>query len=277
MKHNRLYISADIEGVAGVVSSEQTIVGGFEYQQAREWMTGEVVSACNAAFDRGIEEIVVSDSHGNGQNLLLDQLPDNVQVVRSWPRPLCMMEGIQDGNYDAALLLGYHTGATQLTGVLAHTLSSKGIQSLRINGTPASETVVSAHTAGHFDVPVIMVSGDNAYIKHAREVLGDIETVTTKWVASTTSARTLLPGNARQQISQRVKDALDSIHRFQPLRLTAPITVELTCVNRKAAEILAFLADFERIDACTIQFSRADMAEVSKVLSFILSSGVLSV
>ena len=65
----RLYISADIEGVAGVVTNEQTTIAGFEYQQAREWMTAEVNAACAAAFAHGIDEIVVSDSHGQGQNL----------------------------------------------------------------------------------------------------------------------------------------------------------------------------------------------------------------
>ena len=88
-KHQKsLYISADIEGIAGVVNVNQCIPGQFEFEQAREWMTAEVVAACDAAFASGIDEIVVSDSHGNGQNLLLDKMPENVQVVRSWPRPL---------------------------------------------------------------------------------------------------------------------------------------------------------------------------------------------
>ena len=91
MPHNRLYISADIEGIAGVVSGEHTMPAGFEYNQAREWMTNEVLAACSAAFDNGIKDIVISDSHGNGQNLLLDRLPTGTQLVRSWPRPLCMM------------------------------------------------------------------------------------------------------------------------------------------------------------------------------------------
>ena len=95
----RLYISADIEGIAGVVSTEHMTPAGFEYQQAREWYTAEVNAACEAAFNNGIDEIVMSDSHGNGQSLLIDKLPDNVQLVRSWPRPLCMMEGVQEGKF----------------------------------------------------------------------------------------------------------------------------------------------------------------------------------
>jgi D-amino peptidase len=152
MSQKRLYISADIEGTAGVVSGDQCMPGQFEYEKAREWMTAEVIAACEAAFNSGIDEVVVSDSHGNGQNLLLDKMPDNVQVVRSWPRPLCMMEGIDLGNYVGAMLIGYHSGASDMRGVLAHTLHGGAIAEVRLIGNVASETVISAATAAHCGV-----------------------------------------------------------------------------------------------------------------------------
>jgi len=95
----RIYISADIEGIAGVVTREHTRPEGFEYQSARIWMTDSVAAAANAAFAAGASEVVISDSHGNAQNLLLDRLPRAVQVVRSWPRPLSMMQGMESGDY----------------------------------------------------------------------------------------------------------------------------------------------------------------------------------
>ena len=119
---NRLYISADIEGIAGVVNGNYLMPGSFEYKQAGEWMTAEVAAACNASFEGGMEEIVVSDSHDNGQNILLDRLPDNVQLVCSQPRPLIMMEGIDIGDYVDALSTGYYTGGGDLRGVLAQTM-----------------------------------------------------------------------------------------------------------------------------------------------------------
>ncbi len=276
MTVKRLYISADIEGVAGVVNREQLTPSGFEYQQAREWMTGEVVAACQAAFDSGIGEIVVSDSHGNGQNLLLDKLPDRVQVVRSWPRPLCMMEGIQQGEYSAALLLGYHSGATQQQGVLAHTLHGSGINEVRLNGEVASETVISAATAAHFGVPVVMVSGDDAYIEHAREVLDDIETAVTKWTCSFLSARTLLPKESRQRIADGVSAALSRVGEFRPKVLPGPIEVDVRCGRRYSAELLDYMPMIERMDAYTVRFIGEDMVDVSRYLSFLLASGVLT-
>jgi D-amino peptidase len=103
----KIYISADMEGLAGAVTSEQLGPSGFEYGQFREFMTAEVNAAIEAAREAGATEILVSDSHGNGQNLLLDKLPADVQVVRSWPRPLGMMEGI-DASFDGAIFIGYH-------------------------------------------------------------------------------------------------------------------------------------------------------------------------
>src|SRR5687767_3272886 len=112
----RIYISADMEGVVGVVTNEQLGPQGFEYQRFREIMTQEVNAAIEAAFEAGATEVVVSDSHGNGQNLLIEKLPKNILLVRSWPRPLLMMQGI-DETFAGAIFLGYHTGTTNPTGV----------------------------------------------------------------------------------------------------------------------------------------------------------------
>ena len=153
----KLYISVDMEGVVGVVTDDHLAPGGFEYQKAREWMTGELLAAINAAREEGVTDIVVSDSHGNGQNLLIDRLPDDILVVRSWPRPLGMMQGIDD-SFDAAIFLGYHTGTSNPDGVRAHTFSSARLADVRLNGTSVPEAGVNAAIASHFGVPVIMVS-----------------------------------------------------------------------------------------------------------------------
>ena len=272
----RLYISADIEGVAGVVNKEHMSPAGFEYQQAREWYTAEVTAACNAAFENGIDEIVISDSHGNGQSLLIDKLPDNVQVIRSWPRPLCMMEGIQEGPYVAAMLIGYHAGASDLRGTLRHTLHGGAITEVRLNGQVASETVISAATAAHFGVPVIMVSGDDAYIDHAQSVLPNVEGVITKWATSFTSVRTLMPRVAQQHVAERAVNALSRLNDFKAEKLPDDIVLEVVCLQRKAAELLDYLPNIERTGAYTIKFVGKDMIEIAKFLQFLLASGSLT-
>lgn len=268
MKHKRLYISSDIEGVAAVTSNQQTGAAGFEYEQARQWMTNEVIAACKAAFDYGIEEIVISDSHGNAQNLLPDQLPDNVQLIRGWPRPLGMMEGVDIGQYDAALLLGYHTGATDLRGVMAHTHCG-AFREVRLNGQTASETVISAAIAAHYNVPVIMVSGDDAYTEHAQSVLDNIETATVKWAYSTTSARTLLPRQACGLIAKKTTSALNRLADFKPVEKQSPIELYIDLDKRIKAELFGYIPGIERISATAIQYTGKNMVEISRLIKML--------
>ena len=103
----KIFISADLEGVVGAVTGEQLGPGGFEYNRFREFMTAEVNAAIEAAKSAGATEILVADSHGNGQNLLIEKLPKDVKLIRSWPRPLGMMEGI-DSSFDGVIFTGYH-------------------------------------------------------------------------------------------------------------------------------------------------------------------------
>ena len=161
-----------MEGVVGAVTSAQLGPEGFEYQKFREFMTAEVNAAIEAARLAGATEILVSDSHGNGQNLLLDVLPQDIRLVRSWPRPLMMMEGI-DETFDGAIFIGYHTSTTNTEGVRAHTLSSANLTAVRLNGVAMSEASLNAAIAGHFGVPVIMISGDDAIVAEARNLLGE--------------------------------------------------------------------------------------------------------
>ena len=95
----RIFISADMEGIAGAIEPNQIIDGGMEYQKFREIMTNEVLAAIDGARAGGATEFVVADAHGGMQNLLFDRFPDDVEIVRGSPRPHGMMEGIQDGHF----------------------------------------------------------------------------------------------------------------------------------------------------------------------------------
>ncbi len=116
----------------------------------------------------------MSDSHGNGQNLLLEELPQDITLIRSWPRPLVMMQGI-DETFDAAIFIGYHSSTTNPEGVRAHTISSGRFAAVTLNGMPMPEAGINAAIAGHFGVPVIMISGDDVIVEEASTLLGDIE------------------------------------------------------------------------------------------------------
>ncbi|MDQ3665452.1 MAG: M55 family metallopeptidase [Acidobacteriota bacterium] len=266
----KIYISADMEGVVGVVTGEQLGPQGFEYQRFREFMTQEVNAAIEAAFAAGATEIVVSDSHGNGQNLLIEKLPKNILLVRAWPRPLMMMQGI-DETFAGAILLGYHTGTTNLEGVRAHTMSSARLADVRLKGISMSEAGINAAIAGHFNVPVIMVSGDDALVKETAALLGDVEGAVVKTASGFHSAKTLMPEVAYQLIREKVRKAIGRIKEFKPYKLAAPIQLDVRFKNYRPSEVLSYLSIVERTDAHSIRFTGKDMIEVSKFLEFILT------
>lgn len=264
----KVYISADMEGIAGVVSNEQLSPAGFEYARAREWMTGEVLAAIAGARDAGATEIVVSDSHGNGQNLLIDQLPADVTIIRSWPRPLMMMEGI-DSSFHAAIFIGYHSSTANSAGVRAHTMSSATLTGVALNGAQMSEGGVNAAIAGHFGVPVVLVTGDDAAVAEVRKTVGRIDDATVKRAISFHSAATMTPKAAQDLIRARAKTAVARRAEMAPLVMRGPITLDVTFKHYRAAETLAYLSIVERTSSHSIRFVGKSMLEVSRFVEFI--------
>jgi D-amino peptidase len=266
----KIYISADMEGITGVVTNEQLGPQGFEYARFREFMTQEVNAAIEGALAGGATQIVVSDSHGNGQNLLIEKLPRDVLLIRSWPRPLMMMQGI-DETFAGAIFIGYHSATTNPQGVRAHTISSARLADVRLKGVSVSEAGLNAAIAGHFNVPVIMVSGDDVVVKETQALLGDIEGVVVKWASGFHSAKTLMPEAAQALIREKAKKALDRIKDFKPYKLAGPVQLDVRFKNYRPSEVLSYLSIVERTDAHSIRFTGKDILEVSKFLEFIMT------
>ena len=264
----KIYISADMEGVVGAVTGEQLSPGGFEYEKFREYMTAEVNAAIDAARAAGATEFLISDSHGNGQNLLIERLPDDVMVIRSWPRDLSMMAGI-DESFDGVIFLGYHASTGNTRGVRAHTNSSASITGLRLNGIEMTEGSLNAAIAGHFGVPVIMVSGDDVAVAENQVLIGDIEGAVVKWAMGFHSARTLTPEAGYEEIRTRTMSAINRIEDFEPYVLATPIELELSLKNYRPVELLDYLPNVEKVNSHTIRYIGEDIVEISRFLAFV--------
>jgi D-amino peptidase len=264
----KVHISVDMEGVAGTVTSDQLGPTGFEYGRFREFMTREALAAVQAARAAGATEILVADSHGNGENLLIEQFPQDVRIIRSWPRKLGMVAGIDDG-VDAAIFIGYHAGTNNPTGVRAHTFSSANLTRVALNGTNMTEGSWNAAIAGQFGVPVVMMSGDDAAIAEVRKAIGNIEAAETKRSLGFHSANTLTPQMSADLIGQRVRAAFGRLQDFKPYKVQMPVTVDVSFKNYLPAEILAYLPMFERTDSHSIRFRAKDMVEASAIMQFI--------
>ena len=264
----KVYISVDMEGVAGVVTADQLSPGGFEYERFRRFMTDEAVAAVRGARAAGATEVVVSDSHGNGESLLIELFPKDVQVVRSWPRHGEMMAGL-DSTFGAALFVGYHASTTNPKGVRAHTISSAHFTRVGLNGTAVTEAELNAAYAGALGVPVVFISGDDAAVEEVTSRLGNLESVVTKKTLGFHAAQSLTPAAACDKIYEGALSAVAHRNQRKPYVLQAPITLDISFKSYTSAEIVSYLRSVERTDAHSIRFVGRDMAEVMDFIVFL--------
>jgi len=268
----RVFISVDMEGIAGVVQPAQLGPDGFEYGRAREWMTGEVNAAIAGIRDAGPAEVVVADSHGNGQSLLIDKVPDDVRIVRGFPRPLEMMQGIDD-SFAAAVFIGYHASEWTADAVRGHTISSARLLGVRLNGTEVSEGMYNAALAGQFGVPVAFVSGDRLAVTQLQQVAPAAEGAIVKEPYGYHSAMTVTPARSQALIREGLKRAMGKLSAgtLQPYRLSAPIALEVGFKLTIDAERAAFVPGLTRSDAHNVKGTFRDMTEITKLLQVLTS------
>ena len=165
----KVYLSADIEGTAGVALWDQADKTKPDFKEAREQMTAEVVAACEGLIDAGAEEVWVQDAHGSTINVIASRLPEETRLVRGWSgHPFFMVQEL-DESFAAIVMIGYHSRAGGGGSPLEHTMSGNLIE-LRINDRPASEFLVHAYAGELVGVPVVFVSGDEALCDEVRSV-----------------------------------------------------------------------------------------------------------
>lgn len=273
-KGYRIFISADMEGITAAVQPNQISAGGMEYQAYRKIMTQEVLAAIEGAKAAGAIEFVVADSHGSMQNIMVELLPDDVEIIRGSPRPLEMMEGVQNGHFDGAMFIGYHASTNNIKGVRAHTISSANISELKLNGQVATEGYINAAIAGDFGVPIIMISGDEAATSEVKNSVGDMETAVVKHSISFHAARTLTPKAGQNLIREKAKAAVARLKDFKPFVLKGPLTLDVMLHFYRPAELLAYLPNVERTGGRNIRFSAPDMTEISKFITFFTSYNI---
>jgi D-amino peptidase len=268
----RVFISADMEGIAGVVQPAQLGPAGFEYGRAREWMTREVVAAMAGATDAGATGFVVADSHGNAQNLLIEQLPDTapVQIVRGFPRPLSMMQGVE-GGFAAAIFIGYHASEMTPTSVRGHTFSSARLLGVTLNGTEVSEGMFNAALAGHFNVPVVFVSGDRKAVEQMQAAVPGIGSAIVKEPFGYHSAMTVTPQRAQAMIRNGVKASLEQRSKISPYRLKTPVEFEIGFKLTIDAERAALVPGLERAGAHAIKGSLPDITKLAGLVQVLTS------
>jgi D-amino peptidase len=261
----KVYISADMEGVSGVSTWKvQAESKGREFEKFARLMTLEVNAAIAGAFDAGATEVLVSDSHGDAQNIDVELLDERARLVRAWPRPLGMMQGV-DETIAAVVLVGYHAGEDSSAAILSHTMLGDGFK-VKLNGKEVPEAGLSAAIAGDFGVPVVFLSGDQTAGEEAKRLLGPIETVAVKQAIGFHAATMLHPEEAQRRIREGVERGIARRASLAPYRVDHPVAFEVTFTETVNAELAAYLPGAERLSGNTVLFTATDMTAASKFL-----------
>lgn len=257
----RVHVISDIEGVAGVVKGEQTGPGDALFDEGRKLYTEEINAAVRGARAAGATEIVVMDCHGAGKgytfnSLIAEDLDPACDFVvqERWTE---YTEFLEQG-CDAALFVGMHAMAGTPDGVMNHTVSGQAWQNLYFNDVAVGETGINAALCGTWGCPVLLVTGDRAVCREARELLGGgLTTVEVKQGLSSASARNVPPKRARTLIEQGARHALADLTAVQPYDPGRPSEIRVEYKNTSEPDKLRHRGGVERLDGRTI-VSRAD-------------------
>ena len=261
----KILISADIEGVGGVVRGEQSARDSSDYAYARRLMTAEVNASIRGAFDGGAKEVVVVDAHHIGLNLINDELDERAKQIIGTPRRLGMMEGVDLG-FDAAFFLGYHASAGTSQGIIAHSYRRR-VAEIKLNSRKVGEIGFNAALAGHFNVPVLLITGDEAACAEARALLPHIFAVSVKNGLGAYAASCLHPRQAQELIYQSTRKAITRVSLCAPLIVSKPTCLEVRFTTASAVDRCLRLPGIQLLDGTTLRYEAQDVLEAYQVFS----------
>jgi D-amino peptidase len=261
----RVYISVDMEGLAGGAHPRQTIFGTdgtdrVDDDRSRGLMAGEANAAIEGARAAGADHIVVNDSHWLMRNLRAEDLDPAARLIIG-DKPLSMTQGIgghHDERFGAAIFIGYHAGAGHPAGVMGHTYAGRLLAGVRINGIAHNEAGINALRLGEFGVPVALVSGDDALAGEIAELLPWAERVVVKRALAPYLADSLAPEAARTAIHEATQRALARLGEMQLYRLAPPLRCEVEFHQPVMAEYCAVLPGIERSGPRSVAFEADD-------------------
>lgn len=252
----KVYISVDLEGIAGVVANDQTSPNGKDYGWARSMMMAETNAAIAGAFDAGATEVLVNDSHGPQTNLRPDELDRRAALITGQPKPMGMTQGL-DSTFNAAIYIGYHANGSMANAVHGHTFSG-ALKHVRLNGREVGEYGLNGAVAGWYGVPVAFVSGDKAFVDEAKAFFPNVDALAVKEAIGYYAAKTMNPLDARDQIRAGVKAALMKRIARPPVKLTYPATLEIEIAELSWADKIAMVPGVQR-NGRVVSYTASDM------------------
>ncbi len=256
----KILIAADMEGVTGVVHWDHVSPGHAEYPRFRTLMTGDVNAAIRGAIEAGADEVTVTDGHAYGRNILVEELDPRARLNAGGPTLLSMVEGV-DAGVAGVIFVGYHARVGTPHAILDHTWSSSSIAGVWLNGQPVGEIGLNAAVCGHFNVPVIMVSGDEAACAEGAGLLGSIETAAVKRASGRMAAECLPPEVTHAAIYSAAVQAVSCLRAGEappPFCPERPVAMAVEFVHSHMADRVMILPGLCRPQGKRIEFTADD-------------------
>lgn len=257
----KILIATDMEGITGVTNWDQVDLGHSEYQRFRHLMTGDVNAAVRGAYEGGADEVMVTDGHDRGTNILLEELDPRARLICGDYSPLAMAQGVDQG-VNGLIFVGYHARAGSQRAILDHTWSSRRVANLWLNDILVGEYGLNGAVAGHFNVPVLMLTGDQTVCAQASELLGKIETVVVKHALSRMAADCLPPQVTHPLIQAAASQAVKRLQQGRapaPFTVKTPVQVTIDFNSSDQADQAALLPGSTRLDGRRLSFTADDM------------------
>jgi D-amino peptidase len=275
----KAFISVDLEGMPYIVIPGHLALKGVLHDEARRIATKVAMIVADELREGGFDKVVLADSHGPMVNLLVDDLPDYVEIVRGFPRPLSMVAGVE--GCDVAVFLGYHAKFGTAKSTFDHTYSGGTINKVEVNGVTSSEFLLNAYVAGELGVPVIMVAGEAQLIKDdVKRYAPWVETVALKHSLSRLAARSPSMKVLEKELRESVKRAAARYRKGNTEKLTAkaPVKTRITFMTTLYADAAELLPIAKRIDALRVEYVSGSMVEAYKVFELLVmaASGLLN-
>jgi D-amino peptidase len=252
----KVFLSVDMEGVAGIVDWAQCLAAGDDYALGRDLLVGEVNAAIDGAQAAGATDILVNDSHSLMRNLPPGLLSGRAAYLSGRFKPLYMMEGL-DASYQAAVFLGYHA-AIETPGILSHTYNPRAFAGVRLNGTTTGEAGLNALVAQHFGVPIAVITGDQHVGPEAAPFCPGVHAIQVKESISRYSALNQHPQTAHELIFDGVRDALAGLPDLAPPAIAMPATIEIRFSSPDMAEQATWVRGVSRIDSVSVALTDDD-------------------
>ncbi|MFJ1910427.1 M55 family metallopeptidase [Streptomyces sp. NPDC088147] len=247
----RIYISADMEGVTGLVDADDVQPGGRDYERGRLMMAEDVNAAVRGAVAAGATGITVNDAHGPMRNILPESLHPVARLIRGKPKQMGMLEGLAP-EHDAAVFVGYHSRAGAL-GVLSHSFMGHEIEDMWLDGRPVGEIGLAHAAATAIGVPVPVLTGDDCACAEMTEWDASVTTVAVKYARDRFSADLRPSDEARTAIEKAVAARLSVPPKPPAAPAAAHSTLTVRWQSASVASTLLGIPGVSSADARTVQ------------------------